>query len=71
MFALSRPQETAPTAAHPAVAAQSLTLLATALLWRRRAKTRSQLARLSERQLQDVGLTLEQRSAEIAKPFWR
>ena len=71
MFALSRTQETPSAVVYPTSKAQPLSLLATALLWRRRAKTRNQLARLNERQLQDVGLSLEQRNAEVAKPFWR
>ena len=39
--------------------------------WRERAAQRSALARLSEYQLHDIGLSRSQVSYEIEKPFWR
>ena len=39
--------------------------------WRQRARSRQHLARLNERQLADLGISLAERSAEIEKPFWR
>jgi len=38
--------------------------------WRRRARSRTQLARLSERELRDIGLTPADAARECAKPFW-
>ncbi|MCB1724842.1 MAG: DUF1127 domain-containing protein [Chromatiaceae bacterium] len=40
-------------------------------LWYARARQRSQLAALSDRQLADIGVTREQADREAAKPFWR
>ena len=40
-------------------------------LWRRRARERSQLARLSERDLHDIGMSRGTVYAELQKPFWR
>jgi uncharacterized protein YjiS (DUF1127 family) len=39
--------------------------------WRRRALGRAALARLSERELRDIGLTPAEALWEYAKPFWR
>jgi uncharacterized protein YjiS (DUF1127 family) len=39
--------------------------------WRRRDRDRTELARLSEAELHDVGVTSAERWAEINKPFWR
>lgn len=39
--------------------------------WRRRARGRAELARLSERELRDIGLTPAEALREYAKPFWR
>jgi uncharacterized protein YjiS (DUF1127 family) len=41
------------------------------LEWRRRMRDRRELARLSERDLRDMGLPRLEAYAEIAKPFWR
>ena len=46
-------------------------LMARLRLWRRRARERSQLARLSERDLHDIGMSRGTVSAELQKPFWR
>ena len=46
-------------------------LVAQLRLWRRRARERSQLARLSERDLQDIGMSRGTVYAELQKPFWR
>ena len=39
--------------------------------WRRRAMERAQLARMSEVDLHDIGLTSSDRQIEINKPCWR
>ena len=39
--------------------------------WRRRVRDREQLARLSERELRDIGMTPGDAAWECAKPFWR
>ena len=39
--------------------------------WRRRMQSRAQLARLSERELRDIGVTPAEAAWECAKPFWR
>lgn len=39
--------------------------------WRRRDRDRAELARLSEAELHDIGVTSAERWAEISKPFWR
>lgn len=44
---------------------------ATLHVWRRRAQSRRQLARLNERDLRDIGLTPVDAWHELAKPFWR
>jgi uncharacterized protein YjiS (DUF1127 family) len=41
------------------------------LMWRRRERERSELARMTEVELHDIGLTSAERWAEIGKPFWR
>jgi uncharacterized protein YjiS (DUF1127 family) len=40
-------------------------------VWRRRARSRGELARLGERDLRDIGLTPAEAARECAKPFWR
>jgi uncharacterized protein YjiS (DUF1127 family) len=40
-------------------------------LWRRRARERTQLARLDERDLHDIGMSRGTVYAELQKPFWR
>jgi len=41
------------------------------LLWRRRSSERAGLARLSERDLHDIGLSWGEMIYEAEKPFWR
>jgi uncharacterized protein YjiS (DUF1127 family) len=41
------------------------------LVWRRRERERGELARMSEMELHDIGVTSAERWAEINKPFWR
>ena len=43
----------------------------TLLIWQERATERHHLASLSDRRLQDMGLTRGDIGTEIAKPFWR
>jgi uncharacterized protein YjiS (DUF1127 family) len=40
-------------------------------LWRRRDRERGALARMSEAELHDIGVTSAERWAEINKPRWR
>ena len=40
-------------------------------LWRRRARERTELARMSEYELKDIGLGRCAARYEINKPFWR
>ncbi|WP_445681326.1 DUF1127 domain-containing protein [Radicibacter daui] len=40
-------------------------------LWRRRARTRRQLANLSDHLLTDIGLSAAEGRRESARPFWR
>ncbi|HEY4165829.1 MAG TPA: DUF1127 domain-containing protein [Reyranella sp.] len=40
-------------------------------IWRRRARGRRQLARMSARELRDIGCTQSDAHREINKPFWR
>ena len=40
-------------------------------LWQGRYRARSELARLSPRDLRDIGLSPSQASFESSKPFWR
>jgi uncharacterized protein YjiS (DUF1127 family) len=46
-------------------------LFALARVWRERQRIRRQLAFMSERELQDVGICRSEIDCEIAKPFWR
>jgi uncharacterized protein YjiS (DUF1127 family) len=39
--------------------------------WRERVRARTELARLDERSLRDIGLTTADRDFLINKPFWR
>ncbi|MBV9153950.1 MAG: DUF1127 domain-containing protein [Alphaproteobacteria bacterium] len=39
--------------------------------WRRRARSRQELAQLDERMLRDIGVTPGEAWREINKPFWR
>lgn len=39
--------------------------------WRRRERERGELARMSEADLHDIGVTSAERWAEINKPCWR
>ena len=39
--------------------------------WRRRARERDELARMSDGELHDIGLTPSDRWTEINKPRWR
>lgn len=48
-----------------------LQMIATLMLWQRRIVSRRQLARLDARLLADAGISENQRSVELQKPFWR
>lgn len=39
--------------------------------WRRRSRSRAQLARFDDRMLRDIGVTRADAYREINKPFWR
>lgn len=45
-------------------------LKAAAKLWLRRSRTRRALATLNDQQLRDIGLTRDDVSQEVARPFW-
>ncbi len=49
----------------------SLSLLDTLRLWRRRARERAELARFTDRELHDIGVTRSDALYEMAKPAWR
>lgn len=44
---------------------------ATLAVWRDRMRYRRELARMSERELSDIGVSRSQIADEISKPFWR
>ena len=46
-------------------------LLETLRLWRRRARERAELARFSQRELLDIGISNADALQEIRKPMWR
>ena len=46
-------------------------VLAFARVWREHRRTRCQLAVMSERELQDMGICRSEIANEIGKPFWR
>ncbi len=56
----------APLAVAPFVAAARLVET-----WRRRARERSEMAKLDHRALRDLGLSVSQVQFEANKPFWR
>lgn len=53
------------------VSARARDLLDLALDWHERARSRHQLQGLSDRMLQDLGLTRSEVEVEADKPFWR
>ncbi|HZB93360.1 MAG TPA: DUF1127 domain-containing protein [Stellaceae bacterium] len=55
----------------PAFAVTAAELKAIFREWRRRARSRAELARLGAHELCDIGLTPAERARECAKPFWR
>lgn len=67
---LRRPARRGPAAPRKAAA---LLHKAAALIrvWRRRAREREQLARLSPHLLRDIGITPVEARHEAGKPFWR
>jgi uncharacterized protein YjiS (DUF1127 family) len=40
-------------------------------VWRQRDRERSELARMTDAELHDIGVTSAERWAEISKPCWR
>jgi uncharacterized protein YjiS (DUF1127 family) len=46
-------------------------ILAFVRVWREHRRTRCQLAAMSERELQDIGICRSEIAFEIGKPFWR
>jgi uncharacterized protein YjiS (DUF1127 family) len=45
-------------------------MLALVRIWRERRRARRQLAAMSERELQDIGICRSEIAHEIGKPFW-
>jgi len=45
--------------------------LETLKLWRSRARQRQHLNRLTSEQLDDIGISVSEAIAEVAKPMWR
>lgn len=62
---VARPGATAVIAAVIVAARSQLTL------WRDRTRYRRALARMSERELADIGVNWSDIAAEASKPFWR
>jgi uncharacterized protein YjiS (DUF1127 family) len=46
-------------------------VLALVRVWRERRRTRGELAGMSDRELQDIGICRSEIANEISKPFWR
>jgi uncharacterized protein YjiS (DUF1127 family) len=46
-------------------------MIALVRVWRDRHRARRQLAVMSERELQDIGICRAELADEIGKPFWR
>jgi uncharacterized protein YjiS (DUF1127 family) len=46
-------------------------MIALVRVWRERRRARRQLAAMSERELQDIGICRAEIANEIGKPFWR
>ena len=61
-------QHTAPKASF--LARHWPALRAQVAVWRQRALERQALARMSERDLRDIGLSQTQAVFEVSKPFW-
>lgn len=40
-------------------------------VWKHRAKSRAELAKLPPERLRDIGVTLDEAATEASKPFWR
>jgi uncharacterized protein YjiS (DUF1127 family) len=46
-------------------------IIAKVKTWENRSRQRKQLAKLDARMLADIGITAEQVTVEVAKPFWK
>lgn len=46
-------------------------MIVVAKIWANRSRQRKQLALLNAHLLADIGITVEQARAEVAKPFWK
>ncbi len=57
--------------ASPSVAGSLTRVWETVQKWRERARSRRQLAEMSETMLADIGVSLSAARAEAGKPFWR
>ena len=55
---------------YPSSSVSRYSLLEMVKIWYNRHKERTQLRRLDDRLLSDVGLSRDQVKAEISKPFW-
>lgn len=54
-----------------AVSALARAAVAAVLTWRRRARERDLLSRMSDRELEDIGIARADADREATKPFWR
>lgn len=57
--------------AHPVTGGLKHKTLAALRTWVQRSRSREELARMSDFDLRDIGLSRVDVSAEITKPFWR
>jgi uncharacterized protein YjiS (DUF1127 family) len=66
-----RPVDAHPQRLAPTIPAAIVAVRARLALWRERARYRRALARMSERELADIGVGWSEIAAEASKRFWR
>src|ERR1700731_2681170 len=67
------PYDRRPPSQNPGASALAViaVILAFVQVWRERGRARRQLAAMSERELQDIGICRSDIACEIGRPFWR
>jgi uncharacterized protein YjiS (DUF1127 family) len=70
-FGATRPRVSAAGGFRAMVVTAIRATRATCAVWRARARYRRALARMSERELTDVGVSWSEIANEAGKPFWR